>query len=108
MAIVAAVSLACGKPFVIVRKGAKGYGTDKAMEGKAAAGQRVIMIEDVVTSGGAALMAVDKLREAGLTHRHAAVRRRPRRGRPRADRGQGLTFDPLFTATSLGIGVSPR
>ncbi len=69
VAIVAAVSLACGKPFVIVRKGAKGYGTDKAMEGRAEPGQRVVMVEDVVTSGGAALMAADKLREADLAVR---------------------------------------
>ena len=91
MAIVAAVSLASGKPFVIVRKGAKGYGTDKAMEGRAEAGQRVIMIEDMVTSGGAALMAVDKLREAGLTS-NPALRGRSRRGRPRAIEAKGLTF----------------
>ena len=66
VAVVAAVSLVCGKPFVIVRKGAKGYGTDKVMEGKAEPGQKVVMIEDVVTSGGAALMAADKLREAAM------------------------------------------
>jgi len=38
VAIVAALSLASGKPFVIVRKGEKGYGTNKAMEGRAKAG----------------------------------------------------------------------
>jgi orotate phosphoribosyltransferase len=103
VAIVAAVSLACGKPFVIVRKGAKGYGTDKAMEGKAEPGQRVIMIEDVVTSGGAALMAVDKLREAGLTIATLlCVVDREEGGRAQIE-AQGLTFDPLFTVTSLGI-----
>lgn len=108
VAIVAAVSLACGKPFVIVRKGAKGYGTDKAMEGRAAAGQRVIMIEDIVTSGGAALMAVDKLREAGLTiDTLLCVVDREEGGREQIE-AKGLTFDPLFTATSLGIAVSPR
>jgi len=47
VAVVTAVSLACGKPFVIVRKGEKGYGTNKAMEGRAEAGQRVVMIEDI-------------------------------------------------------------
>ena len=103
VAIVAAVSLACGKPFVIVRKGAKGYGTDKAMEGKAEPGQRVVMIEDVVTSGGAALMAVDKLREAGLTiDTLLCVVDREEGGREQIE-AKGLTFDPLFTATSLGI-----
>ncbi len=103
VAIVAAASLACGKPFVIVRKGAKGYGTDKAMEGKAEPGQRVIMIEDVVTSGGAALMAVDKLREAGLEiDTLLCVVDREEGGREQIE-AKGLTFDPLFTASSLGI-----
>ena len=103
VAIVAATSLACGKPFVIVRKGAKGYGTDKAMEGKAEPGQRVIMIEDVVTSGGAALMAADKLRAAGLEiDTLLCVVDREEGGRQQIE-AAGLTFDPLFTATSLGI-----
>lgn len=103
VAIVAAVSLASGKPFVIVRKGAKGYGTDKAMEGKAEAGQKVVMVEDVVTSGGAALMAADKLREAGLeVGTLICVVDREEGGREQIE-AKGLTFDPLFTATSLGI-----
>jgi orotate phosphoribosyltransferase len=106
VAIVAAVSLACGKPFVIVRKGAKGYGTDKALEGKAEPGQRVVMIEDVVTSGGAALMAVDKLRGAGLAvGTLLCVVDREEGGREQIE-AKGLTFDPLFTATSLGIKKS--
>jgi orotate phosphoribosyltransferase len=103
VAIVAAVSLAYGKPFVIVRKGQKGYGTDKAMEGKAEPGQRVVMVEDVVTSGGAALMAADKLREAGLTVQTLlCVVDREEGGRAQIE-AEGLTLDPLFTATSLGI-----
>jgi orotate phosphoribosyltransferase len=103
VAIVAAVSLACDKPFVIVRKGQKGYGTDKAMEGKAAPGQRVVMVEDVVTSGGAGLMAVDKLREAGLeVSTLLCVVDREEGGRQQIE-AKGLAFDPLFTATSLGI-----
>jgi orotate phosphoribosyltransferase len=103
VAIVAAVSLASGKPFVIVRKGAKGYGTDKAMEGKAEAGQRVVLIEDVVTSGGAALMAAERLREAGLeVNTLLCVVDREEGGREQIE-GAGLTFEPLFTSTSLGI-----
>ena len=103
MAIVAAVSLACGKPFVIVRKGEKGYGTDKAMEGRAEAGQRVVMVEDIVTSGGAALMAVDKLREAGLEVARCSAWSTARRAGASPSRPRASRFDPLFTATSLGI-----
>jgi orotate phosphoribosyltransferase len=103
VAIVAAVSLHCGKPFVIVRKGEKGYGTSKALEGRAEVGQRVVMIEDVVTSGGAALMAAERLREAGLeVPALLCVVDREEGGRAQIE-AQNLTFDPLFTATSLGI-----
>lgn len=103
VAIVAAVSLACGKPFVIVRKGEKGYGTSKSLEGRAEAGQRVVMIEDVVTSGGAAITAVRRLREAGLeVPVLLCVVDREEGGRAQIE-AEDLVFDPLFTATSLGI-----
>ena len=103
VAIVAAVSLAYGKPFLIVRKGEKGYGTSKMLEGRAAAGQRVVMIEDVVTSGGAAIMAVQRLREAGLeVPVLLCVVDREEGGREQIE-AEKLAFDPLFTATSLGI-----
>ena len=103
VAIVAAVSLACGKPFVIVRKGEKGYGTNKAMEGRPRPGQRVVMVEDVVTSGGAALMAADKLREAGSRSPRCSAWSTARRAAAQQIEAKGLAFDPLFTATSLGI-----
>jgi orotate phosphoribosyltransferase len=66
VAIAAATSLVSGLPFVIVRKEAKEYGTANRLEGSFEAGERVCLIEDVVTSGGAAVAAVDALREAGL------------------------------------------
>jgi orotate phosphoribosyltransferase len=103
VAVVTAVSLTSGKPFVIVRKGQKGYGTDKAMEGRAEVGQRVVLVEDVVTSGGAALAAAEKLREAGLVVAALlCVVDREEGGREQIE-AAGLTLEPLFTATSLGI-----
>jgi len=103
VALVAALSLASDKPFVIVRKGEKEYGTKKTMEGRAEAGQRVLVVEDVVTSGGAALQAVDKLRDAGLeVVGLLCVVDREEGGRA-AFEAAGVRFDPLFTATSLGI-----
>jgi orotate phosphoribosyltransferase len=66
VALAAAASLASGLPFLIVRKETKGYGTDKRLEGVFEPGERVCLVEDVVTSGGAALSAVQALRDAGL------------------------------------------
>ena len=67
VALAAAASLASGLPFLLVRKEAKEYGTANRLEGVFEEGERVCLLEDVVTSGGAALDAVEALREAGLT-----------------------------------------
>jgi orotate phosphoribosyltransferase len=66
VALAAAASLQSGLPFLIVRKEAKGYGTDKRLEGAWEPGACACLVEDVVTSGGAAVSAVEALREAGL------------------------------------------
>ena len=64
--LAAAASLASGLPFLIVRKEAKDYGTANRLEGVFEDGECVCLVEDVVTSGGAAIEAVEVLREAGL------------------------------------------
>lgn len=66
VALAAAASLRSRLPFLIVRKAAKGYGTDRQVEGQYEVGDRVCLVEDVVTSGGAAAEAVEALRGAGL------------------------------------------
>jgi orotate phosphoribosyltransferase len=67
VALAAAGSLASGLPFLIVRKAAKDYGTSNRVEGAYEDGESVCLVEDVVTSGGALLEAVEALRAAGLT-----------------------------------------
>src|SRR5438445_4311967 len=59
VALAAATSLRSRLPFLIVRKAAKGYGTDNRLEGAFAEGECVCLIEDVVTSGGAAADAAE-------------------------------------------------
>ena len=71
VALAASASLASRLPFLIVRKGAKEYGTGNRLEGEFSAGERVCLVEDVVTSGGAALEAIEALRGAGLECRAA-------------------------------------
>jgi orotate phosphoribosyltransferase len=60
-----AVSMQLDKPLVIVRKDAKGYGTSRAVEGELKPGDRLAVVEDVLTTGGAAIAAIEKLRAAG-------------------------------------------
>ena len=63
--LVVATALASGLPYVIVRKSAKGYGTRRGIEGSLERGERVALIEDVVTTGTQATRAARALTEAG-------------------------------------------
>jgi orotate phosphoribosyltransferase len=60
-----AVSLELDLPLVLVRNREKVYGTARALEGELLPGDRVTVIEDVLTTGGAAIDAVEKVRAAG-------------------------------------------
>lgn len=71
VALAAAASLASDLPFIIVRGTAKEHGTANRIEGAFEPGECVCLVEDVVTSGGAALEAVEALRGAGLRVRAA-------------------------------------
>jgi orotate phosphoribosyltransferase len=64
--LVTAVALETGFPYLIVRREAKGYGTGKEVEGQAAAGQRVVLVEDVLTTASQAISAARRLTELGL------------------------------------------
>jgi len=54
-----------GLPFIYVRSKSKGHGLQNMIEGKIQKGQRVLLIEDLVSTGGSSLAAADALREAG-------------------------------------------
>jgi orotate phosphoribosyltransferase len=102
----AGLSLELGLPFLIVRKASKEYGTGKGVEGVWAAGERVAVIEDIVTSGGAALQAVDRLRELGLVVEDLFCVVDREEGGREAAKAKGVTLIPLFSATELGIRKS--
>lgn len=61
------LSQATGLPALFVRKQAKPYGTRRLAEGGDPAGQHVVLVEDVLTTGGAVLNAAHALRELGAT-----------------------------------------
>jgi len=98
-----AMSLAGGRPLIYPRKEAKDYGTKKLIEGEFKAGERVLVVDDVITSGGAKLEALVPLREAGLVVEDVlvVVDRQERGGRVLADAGirlhSVLTVRTLFT-----------
>src|SRR5579875_284860 len=94
--LVTAVSLEMGIPFVIVRKGAKEYGTANLIEGEPLDGAAVTLVEDVVTSGKASLEAAAKVEQAG--GRLLTIVAVLDRGQGAANvRAAGRTLAPLFT-----------
>jgi len=60
-----ALAFATGQPSVFVRKAAKEHGLGRRIEGGDVAGRRTVLVEDMVTTGGSSLSAVDALRDAG-------------------------------------------
>jgi orotate phosphoribosyltransferase len=99
--LAAAGSLASGLPFLIVRNAAKEYGTSKRVEGVYREGERVCLIEDVVTSGGALLEAVRALREAGLTVKTAVCVVDREEGGAEALARHEVVLRPLFRARDV-------
>jgi orotate phosphoribosyltransferase len=101
VALAAATSLRSGLPFLIVRKAGKGYGTDNRLEGGFEPGDCVCLIEDVVTSGGAAAEAVEALREAGLQCRNAVCVVDREEGGIDALARLAVRMWPIFTASEV-------
>jgi orotate phosphoribosyltransferase len=63
--IATAVSLASGKPYIMVRKASKEHGTKHEFEGELNRGDRVLFVEDVVTTGGTLRAAIERMRGHG-------------------------------------------
>ena len=104
VALAAAASMSSGLPFLIVRKAAKEYGTANRLEGAYEAGDRVVLIEDVVTSGGAAADAVRALRQAALECRTAICVIDREEGGVDALARLGVRLHPLFRAAEVVKG----
>lgn len=71
--IAVAVSLETGLPLIIIRKEAKDYGTKGQIVGEFQHGESVLMVEDVATTGGSVLKAIEMLRGEGVAVRHVIV-----------------------------------
>ncbi len=64
--IVVALALETKKDYVILRKGKREHGTGRQIEGDFHPGEKVLIVEDVATTGGSAVRSAEILREAGL------------------------------------------
>jgi orotate phosphoribosyltransferase len=99
--LAAALALETGMPYAIVRGTSKSYGTANQIEGPVQPGEHAVLVEDVVTSGGAALEAVQVARDAGLIITHAlCVLDRDAGGRE-ALAAAGVELSAMLTASDL-------
>ena len=98
-----AASMETGLPLVLVRKEAKEYGTSKAIEGRLEPGERVCLIEDVLTTGGEAIKAAGKLRELGAEVVKLIAVLDREEGAAEAIAAAGLEYEPLFRKSELPL-----
>lgn len=87
----------------LVRKEAKGHGTGKFIEGPVKPGDQVAIVEDVVTTGGSSLLAIERCEQFGLVvTRVIAIIDRMEGGR-QAFEARGYPFASLLTIQDFGI-----
>jgi orotate phosphoribosyltransferase len=99
-----ALSLVTGLPQVLVRKEAKTYGTAKLAEGPEIAGRQVLVVEDVITTGGQVLLSTEELRSRGaLVATVLCVIDRRARGGSGADKlaAASISMRSLFTLDEI-------
>jgi orotate phosphoribosyltransferase len=93
----------------VVRKQAKDHGLGKLIEGAIHSGDRALIVDDVLTSGGSLLKAVAAARQAGLVVRHALVivDRKEQEGRAHVER-EGVKVISLLTIDDLTAAHGQR
>jgi len=102
--LVSATAIATGKPAVLIRNQKKGYGTAKQLEGAIRPGERIVLLEDIATTGGQVLEAGQMLREEFKVEVPAIIATIDRQEGARENiEAAGFTFDALFTKSDLGI-----
>lgn len=101
--LAASAAMQCGKPCLFVRNQKKEYGSAKQIEGVFKAGEKIVLVEDIVTSGGQVIEAAKTLRDVGLSLLKVIVIIDREEGGRQAIEGAGIKMDSLFTTTDLGI-----
>ena len=87
----------------LVRKEPKGHGTKRYVEGPVEPGMKVVIVEDVVTTGGSSLIAIDRAVEFGLVVERVVTVMDRLAGGAEAFAARGIPLDPLLTIRDLGL-----
>ena len=89
-------------PALIIRKQPKGHGTQAYIEGpKLAEGAKVVVLEDVVTTGGSALTAVERLQAAGYRVEQIIALVDREQGGGELYQSQGIKFEAVFSIKEI-------
>lgn len=88
---------------VMIRKESKGHGTNRYVEGPVQPGDTVAIVEDVVTTGGSSLLAIDRAVEFGLKVVGVAAIIDRMEGGAAAFEARGLKFASLLSIRDFGI-----
>jgi len=103
VALATAVSLETGLPFVIVKKEQKGYATSKLVEGELYPGERVVVVEDVLTTGAQAIRAAQQVARAGAQVLAILGVIDREQGAPENIAAAGFEARALFRRSDLGL-----
>jgi orotate phosphoribosyltransferase len=87
----------------IVRKEAKAHGKGRDVEGPVQPGQRCVIVEDVVTTGGSSLLAIERVEAFGMKVQGVIAIVDRLEGGADAFRSRGYDFQSLVTIRDLGI-----
>jgi len=99
--IVTAVSLHTGIPMLMIRKSKKDYGTSQLIEGNIKKSDRVVVLEDVTTTGNSLRDAINAISEAGGEITKAFVIVDRAEGAVESFKKEGIDFEPLVTVDEL-------
>ncbi len=95
------ISLQCGTPMIYPRKEAKDYGTRAEIEGEFRPGERVVVIDDLATTGGSKFEAIEKLTAAGLIVEDVVVLIDRQSGAAESLAQAGFRLHAVLTLTAL-------
>jgi len=99
--IATAISLAGNYPMIYPRKETKTYGTKAEIEGEYHAGETVVVIDDLATTGGSKFEAIEKLTGAGLVVKDVVVLIDRQSGAKESLAGAGYSLHAVLTITQL-------
>ncbi|PIW33114.1 MAG: orotate phosphoribosyltransferase [Nitrosopumilales archaeon CG15_BIG_FIL_POST_REV_8_21_14_020_37_12] len=101
LVIASALAIETVKPLIYVRSKPKEYGTSKSVEGKIQDGMKVLMIDDVATTGGSVVNAIKSLREANIKVTDAYVIVNRMEGADEALKEQGVKMHSILNVMQI-------